>query len=154
MKKILYYIIAMKLIVKNNSDVNKFNNNFKSGCWLVFFFAPWCGHCNDFMPKWDEYVNKYAKYQKGLNVAAIQDDMIGKVRPQKEVNGFPTIKMFMKTKELDTFENQERTPENLKLFSESNLNKILNRLKSKKSKKSKKKRKSKKKKNKNVFKII
>ena len=47
--------------VTNDDNLNKFNNSHKSGIWLVWFFADWCGHCHSMVPEWKKLIdnNRY-----------------------------------------------------------------------------------------------
>jgi len=99
-----------------------------------------CGHCHQFKPVWDAYRKKYGNR---INIAEVKDDYLSSVVPRQEVLGFPTIKLYRSSNELKEFAN-ERTVEQLYKFTESNLNKVLNKLKLK-SKKNKNKRKPKRK---------
>ncbi|UJR37656.1 hypothetical protein I4U23_030353 [Adineta vaga] len=56
---------------------------------LVFFYAPWCGHCTKFKPTYSKLAQHYAS-QSNLIVAQI--DATGNDIPKGfEVTGFPTI---------------------------------------------------------------
>lgn len=67
----------------------------KKGVWLVEFYAPWCGHCRNLAPEYE----KAAKALKGIaNIAAIDAD---KERTEVQVQGFPTIKLFVDGKMSD-----------------------------------------------------
>lgn len=60
---------------------------------LLEFYAPWCGHCKQLAPKYDELA-KDLKDVKGLVIAKIdstQNEIDG-----VSVSGFPTIKFFAK----------------------------------------------------------
>lgn len=61
------------------------------GIWIVEFYAPWCGHCQQLSP---EYM-KAAKALKGIvNVAGINCDEEKQLCGQFGIRGFPTIKVF------------------------------------------------------------
>ncbi|XP_054287575.1 protein disulfide-isomerase A6-like [Macrosteles quadrilineatus] len=56
--------------------------------WVVEFYAPWCGHCQQFV---GEY-SKAAKALKGVvKVGAVNADDLG---GRFGVRGFPTVKIF------------------------------------------------------------
>lgn len=67
----------------------------KKGVWLLEFYAPWCGHCRNLAPEYE----KAAKALKGIaNIAAIDAD---KERTEVQIQGFPTIKLFVDGKMSD-----------------------------------------------------
>uniref|UniRef100_A0A914H4U7 Protein disulfide-isomerase n=1 Tax=Globodera rostochiensis TaxID=31243 RepID=A0A914H4U7_GLORO len=57
---------------------------------LIEFYAPWCGHCNSFEPKYKQFAAKHNREERNLIVAkfdATENDV-----PEKyAVEGFPTI---------------------------------------------------------------
>ena len=130
----------MYIHVESAKSSKLFNQKFKTGSWLVLYYSPMCGHCHQFKPVWDDYRKKYGNR---INIAEVKDDYLSSVIPRQEVFGFPTIKLYRSSNELKEFAN-ERTVEQLHKFTESNLNKVLNKLKLK-SKKNKNKRKPKRK---------
>ncbi|KAI3364236.1 hypothetical protein L3Q82_011037, partial [Scortum barcoo] len=59
--------------------------------WLVEFYAPWCGHCQNLTPDW----KKAATALKGIvKVGAVDADQHKSLGGQYGVRGFPTIKIF------------------------------------------------------------
>uniref|UniRef100_A0A1A9VCD1 Thioredoxin domain-containing protein n=1 Tax=Glossina austeni TaxID=7395 RepID=A0A1A9VCD1_GLOAU len=59
--------------------------------WIIEFYAPWCGQCIKFMPKF----RALAKSLRGLiKVGAINGDLYPQLIKQYNVKGYPTIKIF------------------------------------------------------------
>ncbi|XP_028253013.1 protein disulfide-isomerase A6-like [Parambassis ranga] len=59
--------------------------------WLVEFYAPWCGHCQNLAPDW----KKAATALKGIvKIGAVDADQHKSLGSQYGIRGFPTIKIF------------------------------------------------------------
>ena len=59
--------------------------------WLVEFFAPWCGHCKNLAPEWENAAQQLkGSVQLGAVDATEHQSLAGKYG----VKGYPTIKMF------------------------------------------------------------
>jgi protein disulfide-isomerase A6 len=59
--------------------------------WLIEFFAPWCGHCKNLAPHWEDA----AKQLKGKVKLGALDATVHTLTAQKyEIRGYPTIKYF------------------------------------------------------------
>merc|ERR1712088_643082 len=83
---------------------------------LVEFYAPWCGHCKQLAPIWDELGAKYA--DKEDIVIAKMDSTANELEDIK-IQGFPTIKLFKKGDNKVVDYNGERTLEGFTKFLES-----------------------------------
>ena len=98
-------LVVLALVVASQAFYDRFSSvksvtasdfsQVKKGIWLVEFYAPWCGHCRSLAPEYE----KAAKALKGIaNIAAIDAD---KERTEVQIQGFPTIKLFVDGKMTD-----------------------------------------------------
>lgn len=78
---------SVKSLVANNfaKIVNDENKDV-----LVEFYAPWCGHCKAFEPKYKQFAAKYTSEQPNLVVAKF-DATANDIPENFVVEGFPTI---------------------------------------------------------------
>merc|ERR1712038_340696 len=82
---------------------------------LVEFYAPWCGHCKQLAPIWDELGEKYKDHE---TIVIAKMDSTANELEEVKVLGFPTIKLFKKgTNEIVDY-NGDRTVEGFSKFLE------------------------------------
>nr|CAX76334.1 putative protein disulfide isomerase-associated 3 precursor [Schistosoma japonicum] len=84
--------VVKKLVALNFNDIV---NDVEKDV-MVVFHAPWCGHCKNLMPKYEEAASKL-KNEPNLVLAAM-DATANDVPPPYEVTGFPTIYFVPKGK--------------------------------------------------------
>jgi len=103
----------VKTLVSTNFDEVVLD---KSKDVLVEFYAPWCGHCKQLAPIYDQLAEKF-KDNAGILIAKI--DSTANELEHTKINSFPTIKLFKKeTNEVVDY-NGERTLEGMTQFLES-----------------------------------
>eukprot|EP01134_Creolimax_fragrantissima_P006573 CFRG6573T1 len=63
-----------------------------TGLWFNKFYAPWCGHCKELAPVWDELADRLAGE---VNVASIDCDGKGADTCERfEVESYPTLHLI------------------------------------------------------------
>ncbi len=83
---------------------------------LVEFYAPWCGHCKQLVPIWDRLGEKCADNDE---IVIAKVDSTANELEDIKVQGFPTIKLFMKGDNKIVDYNGERTLEGFAKFLDS-----------------------------------
>ncbi|GIY91012.1 protein disulfide-isomerase TMX3 [Caerostris darwini] len=64
-----------------------------NGVWLVMFYAPWCGHCKNLEPIWNQVAQSLVDTE--IRVGRIDCTRFTSVAHEFSVSGFPTI-LFIK----------------------------------------------------------
>lgn len=61
---------------------------------LVEFFAPWCGHCKNLAPVYEELADSYQFAKEKVQIAKVDADSHKDLGRKFGVSGFPTLKWF------------------------------------------------------------
>lgn len=61
---------------------------------LVEFFAPWCGHCKNLAPVYEELAHNFEFAKDKLVIAKVDADSEKSLGQRFGIQGFPTIKYF------------------------------------------------------------
>ncbi|XP_052762854.1 protein disulfide-isomerase-like [Mya arenaria] len=108
---------AVKILVSKNFDEVAKN---KDKDVLVEFYAPWCGHCKQLAPIWDQLGEKF---QDNENIVVAKMDSTANELEDVKVQSFPTIKCFPKNGADVVDYNGDRTLDGFSKFLESGCSK-------------------------------
>lgn len=61
---------------------------------LVEFFAPWCGHCKQLAPVWEDLASTFEHVKEKVQIAKVDADAERELGKKYGIQGFPTLKWF------------------------------------------------------------
>ncbi|KAL7156071.1 hypothetical protein ABFS83_03G118500 [Erythranthe nasuta] len=82
-----------KVLELHDSNFNAAISNFDYV--LVDFYAPWCGHCKRLAPELDKAAPILAGLNPPVVVAKVDADKYRKIGSEHDIDGYPTLKVFM-----------------------------------------------------------
>jgi protein disulfide-isomerase A6 len=92
--------LSLPLLATASDVVNLIPSNFDSVVFnsgkpaLVEFFAPWCGHCKNLAPVYEELATTFAASGNKVTIANVDADNHKSLGKRFGVQGFPTLKWF------------------------------------------------------------
>ena len=85
-----------------------------NGIIMVKFYAPWCGHCKSFAPEYEKAAKEIKEQKKPYVLAKLDATEHKKAAEKHNVQGFPTIKLFINGNPIDF--NGDRTADGVITF--------------------------------------
>jgi len=110
---VVFIFMFVYYVCSNNYYSENFHNEEDDIIILILFFAPWCPHCKEVKPIFDELQKEYSGDKK-VKIVLVNGDEDKKSINENNVTSYPTIKLKKKNVE-DTF-NGARTKENFVSF--------------------------------------
>ncbi|PAV86189.1 hypothetical protein WR25_05340 [Diploscapter pachys] len=112
----------VKILVNDNFESIALDPEFNV---FVKFYAPWCTHCQNMLPEFEDLAKKAQKSKKMKNVVIAKIDATENDIDDgfKEIEGFPTLRLY-KANSNDVIEySGDRTTEEMFKFLEENVEK-------------------------------
>ncbi|KAF8189719.1 protein disulfide isomerase [Pholiota molesta] len=85
------------------------------GLWFIEHFSPYCGHCRDFKPTWDQLVAEAAEEIPDVKLATVNCITYGDLCDKNGIKSWPSLLMFEDGKIVDKFKGP-RDLDDLKTF--------------------------------------
>ncbi|KAG6890196.1 hypothetical protein C0992_002853 [Termitomyces sp. T32_za158] len=79
-----------------------------TGLWFIEFFSPYCPHCRNFAPTWEQLVAE-SNYPS-LNFAQVDCSVHGDLCDDQQINGYPTLRMYNHGENLAEFPGKRDLP--------------------------------------------
>ncbi|KAH7888179.1 thioredoxin-like protein [Phlebopus sp. FC_14] len=95
--------VASKVLTPQN-----FKETIAEGVWFIEHFSPYCRHCRNFEPTWNEVVEHFEnKADPGIHLAQVNCALNGDLCTENGVTGYPQMNLYRNGDFLETF-NKDR----------------------------------------------
>lgn len=83
--------------------------------WFIKFYAPWCGHCKNLAPTWEQ-LGKALEGEAGVEVGSVDCTTSKPTCTKADIRAYPTLKVFYNGEEVKKYSGSARDLESLKTF--------------------------------------
>ena len=108
---ILISLVNNPIIEQFESNANMFDNDIRNGTKLVWFYAPWCGHCKTMHSEWDsasKTVNVKDNHMIKLNIGDKDNQKHQEIAQKYKIQGFPTILLLKNGKKKEEYSGNRK----------------------------------------------
>jgi len=82
--------------------------------WFIKFYAPWCGHCKNLAPTWEQ-LGKALEGEAGVEVGTVDCTTSKATCTKADIRSYPSLKVFYNGEEVKKYQGA-RDLESLKTF--------------------------------------
>ena len=144
----------MKVIYANSNNMDMINALLNNSNVVVFFTAPWCGHCQRLKPVMNNVFGRFKSYKSPGSIISVSENEMPRLTVDNNIRGFPTIRHYNNGTKVNDYNGMRDEKsisdylakifnENLRLRTLNKFKSILEQKKRKRIKKTNKKTKSK-----------
>ncbi|CAG8455894.1 18158_t:CDS:10 [Acaulospora morrowiae] len=103
-----------------NLEQKTFDQSVSKGRWFVEFYAPWCVHCQELEPTWNQLANEQGDFLKKKNfyIAKVDCTLHGDICEKNGVKNFPSLFLYNNGNKLDMYSGS-RTLDSLTEFTKT-----------------------------------
>jgi thioredoxin-like negative regulator of GroEL len=94
----------MEIINANSRNMNMLNKLLSERKAVIFFVAPWCGHCKQLEPTIDSLMGRFKNYKNPGVIARVEESEIPNFNYDNEIQGYPTIRIMSNGKKIKDYE--------------------------------------------------
>jgi len=94
----------MRVISATRNNIPFLNNLLQKNTAVVFFTAPWCGHCRTLEPILNKIMGRFSTSRREGVIANVSEGDIKNLDCDNDVGGFPTIRVLKKGKKVKDYE--------------------------------------------------
>lgn len=94
--------VPEKLDALNDLTDETFADHIATGNHFVKFYAPWCGHCKNLEPTWNELANSL-EYDPSVSISRIDCTQYRSICQEFEVKGYPTLLWIVDGKKVEKY---------------------------------------------------
>jgi thioredoxin-like negative regulator of GroEL len=84
----------MRVISATHDNMPFLNNLLQKNRAVVFFVAPWCGHCKSLEPTLNKIMGRFSTSRRNGLLARVSEGNIKNLNCDKDIRGFPTIRVL------------------------------------------------------------
>ena len=84
----------MRVISATQNNIPFLNNLLQKNKAVVFFVAPWCGHCRALEPTLNKIMGRFSTSRRDGLIARVSEGDIKNLNCDKDIRGFPTIRVL------------------------------------------------------------
>lgn len=134
----------MKVIYANGNNMELINNILNKSNVVVFFTAPWCGHCKNLKPVMENVFGRFKNMSNTGSIVNVSEHEMPRMTLDNKIDGFPTIRHYNNGIKVNDYKGMrdEKSLTNylVKIFEENKMQKVTKAKKTKKKVKRKSRR--------------
>tara|TARA_B110001450_G_C17489490_1_gene427685 strand:+ start:322 stop:693 length:372 start_codon:yes stop_codon:yes gene_type:complete len=105
-KILLCFIILVLIIVTLTFFYYYFYNKFNFNNKIVLYYTPWCHHCKEIKPKWQDFIKQYNGIFNNVKIETIDCDENKEIADKYNIDAIPSI-IFHKDEEILRFTGEK-----------------------------------------------
>ncbi|RDB15626.1 Thioredoxin domain-containing protein 5 [Hypsizygus marmoreus] len=109
--------LASKALPVHSTELSPdtFKSSISTGLWFIEYFSPYCGHCREFAPTWDQLVQESEKEHPTVKLAQVNCITHGDLCNENDVKAYPSLRFYNNGERVENFKG-DRNLDSLHTF--------------------------------------